>query len=238
MRAASSLSFFLLLGALATAAQSGGTATPPLSAGWQARLAALLPAPGQSASLMRRQPNLTIVDLTRRVAYVQGNREALNKVLSDYQSGVQPTYDERLGITREEFKRYLVIQQELVSSGKTVRLPLTRDASRLTFGDVQGLEGVLKGVSIDLKTGEIRVPEGYTARPISVAPNTAADSKLPVKSGFQWKVKGSDSTIGNGINGTLNLLQLDDDQIILSYKRTSMIGRKLSVGEIILSYDR
>ncbi|PNY81143.1 hypothetical protein [Deinococcus koreensis] len=238
MRAAFSLSFFLFLGALATAAQSGGTSAPPLNPGWQSRLAALLPATGQTASVMRRQPNLTILDLTRRVMYVQGNREALNKVLSDYQSGVQPTYDERLGITREEFKRYLVIEEELVSSGRTVRLPVTRETSRLTFGDAPGLDGVLKGVSIDLRTGEMRVPEGYAARPIAVAPNTAEDGRLPVRSGFQWKIKGSDSKIGNGVNGTMNLLQLTDDQIILSYKRTSMIARKLSEGEIILSYER
>lgn len=237
MRAAFPLSLFLLLGVLATAAQSGGTSPSPLAAGWQSRLAALLPVPGQTVSLMRRQPKLTIVDLTRRVVSVQGNREALNKVLSDYQSGVQPTYDERLGITREEFKRYLVIQEELASSGRTFRMPVTRDSTRVTFGDVAGLDGVLKGVSIDLRTGEMRVPEGYTARPINVAPSAAADSKLPVKVGFQWKVLGNDSKLGHGINGTLNLLQLDGGRIILSYTRNSMISYKINRGEVILSYD-
>ena len=237
MRAAFSLFLFLLLGVLPMAAQSGGTSPTPLMAGWQSRLAALLPVPGQTASLMKRQPTLDIYDLTIRVANVQGSREALNKVLSDYQSGVQPTYDERLGITREEFKRILVIQEELASSGRTLRLPVTRDNTRVAFGDVAGLDGILRGVSIDLRTGEMRGPEGYTARPISVAPNTATDSRLPVKLGFQWKVLGNDSKLGNGVKGTLNLLQLDGGRIILSYTRTSMISNKITRGEVILSYD-
>ena len=39
-------------------------------------------------------------------------------------TGLRPTYDERLGISREEFQSYLVFQEKLVPSGKTVKVTL------------------------------------------------------------------------------------------------------------------
>ncbi|MFC3832418.1 MULTISPECIES: hypothetical protein [Deinococcus] len=236
MKAAFFLLPLLLLSA--TPSAQGSPAMPPLASGWQARLSSMLPGAGQPADIMSRQPSISVVDLQRRVVNVQGDPAALNRVLSDVQSGVKPTYDKRLNITPDEFARYLVFQQVLKPAGRSIRLPVARDASRVSFGDTADLRGVLKGVYIDLKTGEVHSPEGYSARPVNVPPSLAPDSTLRVLNGFLWKVKGNDSRVGTGVNGTLNLLQLEDGQIILSYKRTSMIRNVLNQGEIILRYRR
>lgn len=236
MRAAYFL-YLLLLSGLTMAAQ-GDVAPPGLGSGWQARLTSMLPAAGQVADVMQRKAGITFVDLQIRVAQAQGSPEALNKVLTDMQSGIKPTYDPRLGFSKDEFARYLVFETTLARSGKTLHLPVTRDASRVSFGDADGLRGVLKGVYIDLKSGEMHGPEGYSARPVNVPPSADQDSGLKVVTGFLWKVIGNDARAGNGVRGTLNLLQLDDGQIILSYKRTSMIRNVLNQGEVILSYTR
>ncbi|THF83584.1 hypothetical protein E7T09_21395 [Deinococcus sp. KSM4-11] len=236
MRAAFFL-YPLLLSGLSSAAQ-GDLLPPSLGSGWQARLSSMLPAPGQTVDVMQRKAGISVVDLQVRVAQAQGSPEALNKVLSDVQSGIKPTYDPRLGFSKDEFARYLVFETTLAKSGKSLHLPVTRDAGRVSFGDADGLKGVLKGVYIDLKTGEMHGPEGYSARPVNVAPTLDQDSGLKVITGFLWKVIGNDARAGNGVRGTLNLLQLDDGQIILSYKRTSMIKNVLNQGEVILSYTR
>lgn len=213
--------------------------TPPaLPAGWQPRLAALLPATAQTVTLLERRPSISTLELQLRVASVGGNPQALQQVIVNAARGVQPTYDERLGISREDFKRYVVFQQVLASTGKTFRLAVTRDASQVTFGDGPLMDGVLKGVSIDLKTGEMRGPEGFSARPTSVTPSTAPDQGLDVRSGFQWRVAGSNATSGNGVRGTLSLLQLSSGRVVLSYTRTSMIRRSVDTGELIVEYTR
>ncbi|CAM3649530.1 hypothetical protein [Deinococcus frigens] len=236
MRAARSL-LFLAFSVFLVSAQT--TEVPlPLTGGNLSRLAALLPLPGQFVSILEKRPSLSTVGLETRVLRVGGSPQALYQVIVSASKGVRAPCDPRLGITEEEYRQYLVFQSVLASTGKTVRLPLARDSSRVVFGNVTGLNGVLDGVSINLRTGEMRGPEGYSALPTLVPASTAPDRVLDVRSGFQWKVIGSDATAGNGVKGTLNLLELGSGMIVLNYTRTSMINRKLAEGEIIVGYER
>ncbi|GAA0513173.1 hypothetical protein [Deinococcus depolymerans] len=228
----------MTLGLLISGLGRGASTPPALPAGWQPRLAALLPATSQTATLLERRPSISTVELQLRVASVGGNPEALQQVIVNAARGLQPTYDERLGISREEFKRYVVFQEVLASTGKSFRLAVTRDASHVTFGDGPYMDGVLRGVSIDLKTGEMRGPEGFSARPTTVTPSAAPDRGLDVRSGFQWRMTGSNATTGNGVRGTLSLLHLSSGRVVLSYTRTSMIRRAVDTGELIVEYTR
>ncbi|MDV6375035.1 hypothetical protein [Deinococcus arenicola] len=236
MKAARSFPFILLLAALGSAQRP--EVLPPLTLGSLGRLAALLPLPGQLVTVMEKRPSLSTVDLQTRVLRVGGSPEALYQVIISAGKGVRAPYDPRLGISEEEYKRYLVFQEVLVSTSKTLKFPVLRDSGRVLFGNVAGLNGVLDGLSINLRTGEMRGPEGYSALPVPVVPSTAPDRVLPVRTGFQWKVIGSDATAGNGVKGTLNLLELESGLIILNYNRTSMINRRLNQGEVIVGYDR
>ncbi|GGL03709.1 hypothetical protein [Deinococcus radiotolerans] len=228
------------LGALGLAATVTPTTVPALPAGWQAKIAALLPQVGQSVTLLERRPSISTVGLEFVVASAGGDRDVLRQVTASAARGIAPVYDKRLNITPEEFKRYLVFQNTLASTGKTFRLVVTRDPSRLTFGDNAYMNGVLKGVSIDLKTGEMRGPEGFTARPIAVPANDDPDRGLLVRSGYQWRMIGNNAQIGNGVRGTLNLLQLASGRVVLSYTRKSMIDRKVDdmERELIIEYSR
>ncbi|TNM72566.1 hypothetical protein FHR04_01660 [Deinococcus radiopugnans ATCC 19172] len=236
MKAARTLPFLLLLASLGAAVKTD--VAPPLGNVGLARLSALLPLQGQNVTIMEKRPSLSTVDLRMRVERVGGSADALYQVIVSASRGVRAPYDPRLGISEEDYRRYLVFQEVLVSSSKTARLALTRDSGRVVFGSNPALNNVLDGLSINLRTGELRGPEGYSALPTPVVPSTAPDRVLPVRSGFQWKLLGSDATAGNGVRATLNLLELESGLIILNYSRTSMINRKLTEGEIIIGYDR
>lgn len=216
-------------------------AAPPspsaaLPAGWPARLAALLPGPAQPASLMERRSSLAIIELSMQVVKVGGDPDALKEVMASAARGVTPTYNERLGISRTDFQRYISFQPKL-EAVRSLKLPVVRDANRVTFGDAPGLGGVLKGTSIDLHNGELSTPEGFSARPVYV-PAGSGNRDLDIRSGFQWKVLGNNLAQGNGVRGTFNLWQLGNGQVLLSYNRSSMIRNVTSMGEVIVSYTR
>lgn len=210
-------------------------AVPPLPLTNAGKLANLLPQPGQSAQIMKLGSRLTIVDLQKRVLDTGGSREALQKVLEQAAKGQVPSYDERLNISRAEFGKYLAFQPVLVSSGKTVKLTLARDTSRLTFGDI-GNGIPLRGLSIDVRTGEVRVPEGFSFLPLPVIPSSAPDRSVDIRGGYQWNMRAYSAETQNGLSGQLSLYQLGNGQVLLAYKRTSMIKGAVNEGEVLLMY--
>lgn len=239
-----SLLTLLALGAAAVTGRSveaaGSTipSLPALPAAWQTKLAALVPKPGQVVQLMEQRPSLTLVELQRRVTTVGGSREALSAVMASVQKGDRPVYDERLGISREEFQQYLVFQPVLTPIGRSLKLPLTREGNRLRLGDAPGLGGALRGLTLDLLTGELRTPEGFSGRPRLVSASNAPDRSIDIRGGFVWLVKGTNPSTQNALDGQLQLLQLPGSQIILSYSRTSILGGRISEGAVILRYSR
>ncbi|WP_245558009.1 hypothetical protein [Deinococcus apachensis] len=213
---------------------------PALPAAWQAKLAGLAPKPGQVVQLMEQRPSLALVGLQQRVTIAGGSREALSAVMASVQKGDRPAYDERLNISREEFQQYLVFQPVLTPSGRSLKLPVTREGNRLKFGDVPGLRGVLRGLTLDLVTGELRTPEGFTGKPRLVTASTAPDRSIDIRGGFVWSVKGTNPATQNALDGQLQLLQLPGSQVILSYSRTSILHGRISEGDgpVILRYSR
>ncbi|WP_264775470.1 hypothetical protein [Deinococcus aetherius] len=240
MRAARpSLQPLLALVALVTGTLSvAGTASLPAPGGWAARLGALLPQPGQIVQFMEQQPRLTLVELQRQVTRVGGSPDALRAVMVSAAKGEKPAYDERLGITRGEFERYLVFQPILSATGRVLKLPLSREGNRLRFGDAPGLGGVLRGLVLDLTTGELRTPEGFATRPRPVSVTTAPDRTLDIRGGFEWVIKGNSPVTQNGVNGQLQLLQLGGGQVIFSYYRLSMLHGIINEGGVIFGYTR
>lgn len=220
----------------------------PLTTGTQAslpaptatRLAALLPGNGQVAQIIKLGSKLTVVELQKRVLEVGGSREALQNVLAVIAKGGMPTYDERLGITRDEFSelsKYLAFQPIFVNTGKTVRLPVTRDAGRVTFADAPGLS-ILRGLSFDLRSGELRIPEGFTIKAQAVATSAAPDRSLDIKQAFLWDIKVYSAATQNGASGRLWLYHMANGQVVITYKRMSMIKGIPNEGELMIGYQR
>ncbi|MFC4452448.1 hypothetical protein [Deinococcus sonorensis] len=208
----------------------------------KARLAALLPLPGQQAQFMDTRSRL-LVTLQQRVFEENGDPVVLADKLKQIEQGKVPSYDERLGITRAEFQRYVVIQKTLEPSGRTFRLSVSRDALHLVFGDAQGAgaqaASILKGLVIDLNTGELKTPEGFGARPTTVLVAANEDvTGLGQRSGYTWMLKGSNPTTMNAMDGRLSLLQLRSGQVLLSYSRVSILKGRVSEAAVNILYKR
>ncbi|WP_240738372.1 hypothetical protein [Deinococcus fonticola] len=232
----------VVLGSLALTQGAAVPSTTPgvpasLPATTATRLAGLLPGTGQVVQIMQLGSRLTAVDLQNRVLEVGGSREALQAVLAVIARGGMPVYDERLGISKAEFGKYLAFQPLLIPTGKTVKLPVTRDASRVTFLDSPALS-VLRGLSFDLRTGEVRIPEGFTIKPVSITPSSAPDRTLDIKQAFIWNMKAYNASTQNGVSGQLWLYHLTSGQVVIGYKRMSMIKGIPNDGDLMISYQR
>lgn len=196
----------------------------------------LLPQPGQRGEVMQRSSRVTTVDLQRRVTEVGGDPAALRRVMVKVANGERPAYDTRLNISQSEFVRYLAFQPVLIPTGKSYRLSLSRDRLRLTFGEMEGSLAILRGVSFDLRSGEIQVPEGFTFRPMSVRAS-APDRSIDLRGGWQWTMRDINPQTQNGINGQLSLYRLGEGQVLLAYRRTSLVaGRVREPQEVLLTY--
>jgi hypothetical protein len=212
-------------------------ATPP-DPGVRARLLSLTPASGTLAQIMQAQPRVSVIDFQQRVAQSGGDLKVLANVLGQAQQGNIPSYDERLGISRAEFQRYLIFRNTLESSGRTVRLALYRDGTRLTFGDSAGA-GILKGLSIDTVSGDLSTQEGFSARPRSVQISSSQDGTgMGASSGLAWDVKGSNPRTQNALQGHLSLLQFGGGQVLLSYNRVSIQNGRISEDNLNLMFRK
>lgn len=234
----------VLLGVLFTSGSLGAptvqTSLPPTSTvPLAARIAALLPKPNQAAQVVKFGSRIAAVDLQEKVIEAGGSRRALQNVLAVIAQGGVPSYDENLGISRAEFGKYLAFQPVILPTGKSVKLPVVREATRLIFGDAPGMNGVLKNVSIDLNTAELRVPEGFAVRPVAVTPSSAPDRSIDIRSAYTWTFNPSyNAKTQSGINGQMQLFLLGNGQVLLIYKRTSMLKGVVNEGNLMLSYAR
>ncbi len=223
--------------ALATAGSSSNTAGND----WKIRGVTLLPATGQQAQVLEIKTQLSLVQLRRKAAEAGADAQILNEVLGSGQRGQLPGYDPRLKISEAEFRRYLVFDQALQPSGKMLRLSVQRDGNRLIFGDMGGT-ALLRGISIDLSSGEMRFPEGFSARPdyvyISALQAAQKDDPLGARSGYVWQVRGSNPTTQTALNGHFALMGFSNGTVLLSYSRNGIVRGTVAVGSLNLSYTR
>ncbi len=214
-------------------------ASAELPAALAARVMALLPGPEQTVQVVKRGSRIATVNLQQHVTSVGGSPAALRTVLASAARGQVPSYDARLGITREQFGAYLAFQPVLVPSGKSLKLPLLRTSQRLTFPEQSSVPALLRGLSFDLRSGEVQVPEGFSFKPVRVSASTATDRSIDLRGGVQWKMHGYDPISQNGIHGQLSLHQLGSGQVLLTYQRTNMLrGVPGEEAEILLTYSR
>lgn len=225
----------------AATSQTAGPGLPTTVNDWRSRLAALLPQTGQAAQIMETRARFSMTEVRRRVLDAGGDARLLDQMQVSAERGVVPLYDRRVKISEDDFRRYLVIQQELQPSGKTVRLSVLKSGNRLTFGDAGGT-ALLRGISLDLDTGDLRFPEGFSAKPealnISALQAAAAEDPLGKRSGYVWNVRGSNPFTLNALNGHFALLSLSDGSVLISYNRNGILNGTVATGNLILSFTR
>ena len=204
----------------------------------RARLSPLLPQPGQNARIMEwRTTAAGVATIQDRLA---DNAPAL---LEDFVASVRlgrvPPYDPRFGVTRDEYARTVVFRNTLTSTSRGVRLNVIRTDRKLTFGQAVGAEA-MRGVSLDLVTGEMRLPEGYIARPHAVQVSAELDGTgLGARSGWGWKFQGSDPKTFNAIDASISLMRLASGSVVLTFNRISIVkGRLQPEVQLYLTYTR
>lgn len=164
-------------------------------------------------------------------------------LLEDFVASVRlgrvPPYDPRFGVTPEEYARMVVFRNTLSPTTRSVKLNVTRTERKVTFGQATGAEA-LRGISLDLMTGEMRLPEGYVAKPHAVQVSAELDGTgLGARSGWGWKFQGSDPKTFNAIDASVSLMRLSSGSIVLTYNRISIVkGRLQPEVQLYLTYAR
>ncbi|WP_148234844.1 hypothetical protein [Deinococcus maricopensis] len=203
---------------------------------YRARLTALLPASGQAARVMEWRTTAAGVALIQdRLATTAPN--LLDNFAASVRVGKVPPYDPRYGVTPEEYARLVVFRNTLATTGRSVKLNVTRTDRKLTFGQAAGAEA-LRGISLDLVSGEMRLPEGYVARPHAVQVSADVDGTgLGARSGWGWKFQGSDPKTFNAIDASVSLMRLSSGSVVLTYNRISIVkGRLQPEVQLYLTY--
>ena len=221
--------------------QPGPASTPPNvtpDVALRSRLAAVAPVPGIVAQVLQQRTETAVIELQQQVALAGGDLKVLANMISRTQQGNLPKYDPRIRIPQAAFQRYIVFRNTLEGTSRSVKLNLTRNGNRLTFGDAPGAS-ILKGLSIDLSSGELFTQDNFSARPIMIQVSSLQDhTGLGTSSGVAWNVKGSNPKSFNALQGHLSLLLYAGGQVLLSYQRVALINGAITEDNINLMFRK
>ncbi|PYE53533.1 hypothetical protein [Deinococcus yavapaiensis] len=216
----------------------------------RSRLAALLPDSGQSAQVMSlvRDSNWLALQRKLQQAIAQDTRwfdeyRRVNATATDL------PWNAKFGLSRDEweaFNKDSGWRFIRTVPAQTVRVAFQRVGNRVTFLGTSGAEG-LDGLSLDLSSGEMRLPEGYTTKPYSVdiTVRNGRDTKSGYvdpfgqsRRGLAWKFVVMNST--TQVSAYVHLLQLENGSVVLSYDRSVGVRNQklLPKVEIRLQFDK
>lgn len=207
----------------------------------RSKMQALLPDGVQYASLLSwsRQPQIVSIEQRILRAGAQDPRW-FRSYFASLQPGETPAYDTRLGVSADEYKTWLVFKNSYrLQPVGMARMSVSRSGNKLTFSGSQGAEA-LRGLTIDLATGELRTPEGFGGPPHPVYVSAAQDQVgIGERSGWGWKVEGSNPATKNAILANLNVWQLSNNEVLINYNRKSLInGARQAEIDLNLRYTK
>jgi|GEM_PF-5974705 len=200
----------------------------PVQADLRSRLLALVPDTTQAAEILKWGVDPEIVVIRERITQAVRQDPAWFRDYSDLFPGRTPPYHPKFGVSEGEYRRLLTESGvRLLKTGGAARVTVTVTSTRVTFqGGTNGAE-VLKGITLNLTTGELRVPEGFTAKPHSVSVNGQNDNVgLPSRTGWGWSIVGTNAQTKTVVRANLSLLQLETGEVLLAYNRASSVNHK------------
>lgn len=241
---------FVLGTAFLTVALGGVAAQSALPSDLKGRLAALLPDNGQSAQVMDivRDPAIAALEKRLSQAIAQDPRWFDEYRRANINASELP-WSAKLGLTRNEWvtlnkdsgKRFTRAQPP-----RTASVAWQRSGNRVTFTRGSGTEN-LGGITLDLVTGELRLPEGYSAKPYNVDvtikngvdKNGYVDAFGQSRRGLGWSI--NVMTSSTRFEARFYLLQLESGALVLSYDRTSLVRDQRLVtpkSTLMLMFDK
>lgn len=195
----------------------------------RARLLAMLPDSAQSAQVLEYTQDPEYAALQERVDFAMRQDPLwFRDYLAQYQGQSRIPYNPKFGVNEREYLRYIgdcCRGVRLTKNGKAVRLSISRSGNKVTFQGGGGADG-LRGLTLDIVTGELRVPEGFSARPHPIIANDNALGLQPRK-GWGWQITNSKASSRMSMWAGFSLLQFQNGTVLLSYHRQTSVGGQL-----------
>lgn len=212
----------------------------------KARLLALLPEGTQAVNEMswQRDPDLAAIELRMNQA-VQSDPRWFREYFASHSADEQIPYHPKFGVTERDYVRYSEDPGvRLVKTGKLLKVTTIKQGNRLIFQGGAGTE-MLRGVSLDLVSGELRIPEGYTAKShavnVVVAPGRVDAFGLPARKGWGWSINptGAAGPGKTSVWARLTLVQFAGGPVLLSYNRAVVAnGRQRPNETLDVMYEK
>lgn len=189
------------------------------------RITAMLPDNGQAAEVMEVGLDDEIRDIQTRLRQAQRQDPRwFSSYSSSHAADPFLPYHPKFGITEREYERFLTDSGiRVVRSGRTARVNVTIVGGKAIFQGGVGAEA-LKGIVLNIATGELKLPEGPSARPHTVYVNGRTDDTgLGTRSGYGWKLSMSGQN-GMSIWANFNLVQLAGGAVLLAFNKVTVVN--------------
>ncbi len=206
----------------------------------RSRLTAMLPnSSPQSVELLEWQANDEIVAIRDRILQAQRADPRWFRAYEDAHAGedVLPWHP-KFGVTPGDYQKYLSADRgSFVKTGRVTNLLLDKLGNKIIFRGGSGIEA-LRGLLLDVVSGELQLPEGFKAMPEPVSVNVRSAGLAP-RRGYAWHMEGADTTNKLVLRAQLSLLRFDDGSVLLSYNRVSAKnGKRLPSVDVNVLYDK
>ena len=205
----------------------------------KSRLMALLPGSVQSVELLEWQPNEEIVAIRERILQAQrADPRWFREYAASHEDQEVLPWHPKFGVSERDYQKYLSADRgHFAKTGKTTNLVMDKVGTKVIFRGGNGVEA-LSGLLLDLVSGELRLPEGFTASPIPVNVSVS-NSGLGPRKGYAWHINGADTTAKLVLRVQLSLLQFADGSVLMSYNRASAKNsRPLPIVDINVLYGK
>ncbi|WP_157463467.1 hypothetical protein [Deinococcus pimensis] len=209
---------------------------------FKARMTAMLPENNQVAEIMEFGYDQEIQNIQER--FRQAERQD-PRWFRDWRAAhaddpILP-YHVKFGVSAQEYERLLTDKGlRLVRTGRTARLNVTVSGGRMIFQGGSGAEA-LKGIVLNLNTGELRVPESsVVARPQTRYVNGRGDVLgLGTRSGWGWEVSSANPQSRVNIWANFTLMQFSNGTVLLAFKKAALVDNRYQPEiDLTLFYDR
>lgn len=148
-----------------------------------------------------------IVDISRRMqAAAREDFDRFLEQLRNAKPGEPLPYDSRLGVTREEYQRFLDAKPTYTVYARSTLTVSRRPDGTLVLQGGRGLEG-LSGVVLDPRQNRVRTRYGWTG--VGEPFEYAATDNLGPRAGHSWKSEEGDLDRGNITTASLAIMRLE-----------------------------
>jgi hypothetical protein len=198
----------------------------------------VLPSDGKEVDVMELQFPARMQELTQKMQQaIAKDPDWLPEVLKKLKPGETLPYDERLGLSKEQYEEYLGLTKKMtLTKTKTVKARVKQEGDRIELSFGEDLPGI-NGVIIDLKSDAVSMPAGVATERSQIKASEGQKATGPWN-GIQWKMQKIDaeSMSMKSIKFALGKMQ-ESPKGILYCDVKLVSGNSKTVYHYVLQYD-